>query len=379
MTLQNKEFNCPYCEAKNPLDARYCLNCGKLLLSSELGARAENKGYEQELGALSKEQVSEENDQNKSKKDKIKWYKNKKVIIAIIAVLLVIGSGSAFYFADKSRNNKLKDTYENQAKDGWSKIVASSVMLKDTLNDVASASDFESISSAVVVQTKALGEEKLKAAEFDPPTNQKQSKQKFLDFTENYQAYLDLLDKLTKDPEEAKADELAELKLKAESASRAQDEFLSSVTFTTAKIDSQVFNASKITDLITQFQSDTKAKAEAKKKEEEEAKKTAEKSAAEATVDGFMKAYVDKNLTTMRTFLTTAANNEQSDDMLSHADVNVVSWRIAETNASGTKYIILVREYDQWTGGGDPYQVKKNFSVVKQGEKWLVDSIDTVY
>lgn len=377
--MENKEFKCPYCEAKNPLDARYCLNCGKLLVPGESSVE---KSENENLLENQDNQSGEDENQTQSHSTKAsrgKWYKNKKVIIAIVAVLLVVGSASAWYFADKSRNSKLQATYEEQAKTAWSEIVKSSVPLKDTIGDIKDASDFDSVSSAVTGQSKTLGEKKLTAQEFDPPTNQKQSKTNFIDFAEKYQAYLDLLDKLTKDPEEVSADESAELKLKAEAASKAQDTFLQSITFTTEKIDAQVFNASKITDLISKFQNDEKAKAEAKKKEEEEQKKAADKAAAEVTVTGFMTAYVDRNVALQRTFLTSAASTEMSDETLTHVDTNINSWRIAETNTSGAKYIILVREYDQFTGGGDPYQVKKNFTVVKQGDKWLVDSIDMVY
>jgi len=362
--MEPKTFTCPKCGAKEPLDARYCNNCGAILLSGAESAKSE--------GGEEPKTESEE---------KPKWYKNKKIIIpVIVGAILFAGGGTALYYSAKSRDTKKIAAFELGVKDSWGEVLTKSKELKDILADVSEAKDLEEVARLVPDIKDAIDKEIFDAKSLDEPGKYNGVKAKLNTALEKYKSYLDKLLEISRTPEDAKVPEdFTNLESKSQEATSAISEFQAAAAFAGDVIPKEVFDTAKIKKIIEAFQKDTKAKADAEKQAAQEAAKAADQKAAEDAVNKFMAAYKARNEAQARTYLTSAASGEHPSTEFSHADYEVASFRISDTALAGSKYKILVREYEQYIGDPSLIQVKKTFTVVKQGSNFLIDAWDFTF
>ncbi len=111
----------------------------------------------------------------------------------------------------------------------------------------------------------------------------------------------------------------------------------------------------------------------------------AEVTAVRATMDGFFKAYLAKDVTTINTFLTTAAqitDKVNPQELLNYHSLPAQSYKIVEVTKNGVAYLanVLVFVYNGQPGPTNPeagvswkLAEYRTYNVIKESGKWLVD------
>lgn len=254
-----KTFRCFKCGAQNPLNARYCLNCGTLLL---IGEEEENK-----------KEKTPEKENEKSPKKKVG------VVLLVLGVVLIFLSSLGFWVYT-NQQKRLSQDYQEKVNEVWGEIYMKTLPLAQDIKTIKNIDEFSSLRSQVIDLKTTLTTQKFKVdREIIPSSRFKDSYEALKTFLSDFSDYLLKLEEVLADPlENGTQDDLLELKDKAETAQRSCQSFEEKSTFLGKILPKDVFDIEVLRSLIFKFQEDTKAKEqqEAIKKEQEAVQKLVE-------------------------------------------------------------------------------------------------------
>lgn len=254
-----KKFRCFKCGAQNPLDARYCLNCGTLLLLGD--EKKQNKE------SLPETEEEEKRDLGKKKVG---------VFLLISCAVLVFLASLGFWFYT-NQQKKISQDYQEKVNAVWEELYNKTLPLAQSLKTVKSVDDFSALRSKIIDLQATITTQKFKVDREIIPSNRFQSSyQNLKNFLEDYSAYFSKLEEVLADPiENGSQDNLLDLQDKAQIAQKNCQNFEDQTSFLSKSLPKDVFDTNAIRQIIIKFREDQEAqkKQELNQKEQDAALK----------------------------------------------------------------------------------------------------------
>jgi len=237
-----KKFRCFKCGAQNSLDARYCSNCGTLLLIGE-----EKKEFRENL-------IEEEEEEKNPKKKKVG------IFLLILGTILIFLTSLGFWFYT-NQQKKVSQDYQEKVNAVWEELYNKTLPLAQSLETVKSVDDFPALRSKIIDLQATITTQKLKVDREIIPSNRFQSSyQNLKNFLEDYSAYFSKLEEVLADPiENGSQDNLLDLQDKAQMAQKNCQNFEDQTSFLSKSLPKDIFDTNVIRQIIIKFQEDQEA------------------------------------------------------------------------------------------------------------------------
>ena len=316
-----------------------------------------------------------ETDKETSKHNKKKWYKSAWFWIIFVAIIALASALIWFIsvYRPAQAERQERTNAERDVALYWAEIVEKAEDFSAKTANAESVDDFDDLSKEVdkVLDAVSSAEEDFKGVEAISNGAYQEALESLTSYLLSLQAILD------KDYEEMTSEDFTSVKTLADESKESVTKFQDETDYVDENLSSDFFgtyaDAQKLYD--TKVEADKKADEEAKQAEEEakEALALEEKLVTEA-VDGFTDAFIDGDLTRIKKYMTKSFQ-EEFDFESRQDDLYVpVSYRtIDKTKDNDTRYYVYGRMTQKLADGEDQYSYDYNFTVVKDGERWLVD------
>lgn len=305
-----------------------------------------------------------------ARNEKKPFYKKPAVIAAIIsAIILAAILGVLFYLSSQN-----KSSYESSANDIWDDVIESSNTLKDALSETKDVDDFNQLSDDNADHVAVLKDKIVEVKSIEAPEAYKKSHKNLERAIRQQVGYFEKAQEILDDPYRVETDtDFVEFDRLARDAKLASQDFVDSADSVDDDIPVKIFDMpDDLRSIAKEAQSVQEEKEEQDTAREKQEQEATEKSSVENSVEGWMEALKDNNTSDMSNYMTTDAY-ARLDPNEFEGDYTVDDYKLTQTTKiSATKYESKVTEYDTWSNG-DRTTTTRLFTVVKIGDKWLID------
>lgn len=299
------------------------------------------------------------------------------VIFVAIIFIMIGGLASYYYYTFQSQGSAT----EQDVRDSWNEVVVATVELTNSFNEVE---DFGELTA----ENKGSFRERLGTVnrdlrdilyELQTANNYVFSGNVFVSrlksFLDDYIAYLRELQRviergnggIIKD-----ITEIEELTRLSKQINESYDNLLiaDKNKVIQANLPRELFDISQDVEEFVQVYLD----GEQKKTEADEE----EKIAARDTITKFMQAYMDRDTGAMVIYFTQQAEAEFSPVIVLEDSSEITSFKILDNRKTGDSKIEINAQINKETPDGIPISGERLFVMLKQEEKWVIDSWNTV-
>ena len=299
------------------------------------------------------------------------------VIFTALIFIMIGGLASYYYYTFQSQGNATEQDVQNN----WNEVVVATVELTNSFNEVGSFEELTAENSGSFRERLGTANRDLRDILYELQTtnNYVFSGNVFVSrlksFLDDYIAYLRELQRLIERGSAGIITEIVEVEELAKLDKQMNESYDNLLIadknkVIQANLPQELFAiAQDVKEFVQTYLDGEQDKTDA---EEEE------KTAARDTITKFMQAYMDRDTDAMVIYLTQQAEAEFSPIIVLEDSSEITSFKILDNRKTGDAKIEVNAQINKETPDGVAISGERLFIMLKQENKWLIDSWNTV-